>query len=118
MSDITAIRTWVESDEPEPEGGYDWPHPPIYVESAISGELRDRILAKLGRSGDDIQLRLVESEIEGGWSEFTVKTDYEIEVWLDRPGSEPERVWHRDMDGNAEAAMSAFLKWSETTERN
>jgi hypothetical protein len=108
MSDITMIRTWTGPDERSE--GSDWPAPPIYVESAITGELRSRILAKLGRDGT---LRLIEAEVEGGYSEFTIETDYPIEVWLDREGAEPERVWSREYDWTKESAMAAFLKWAE-----
>jgi hypothetical protein len=88
MSDITKIREWVDADEPEPEDGWDWPHPPVNVESLATGDLRAAILAKLGRPADDsCEVRLMESEIEGGWSEFTIETDYEIEVWSTRTAS-------------------------------
>jgi hypothetical protein len=118
MSDITLMRQWVESDQPEPEDGWDWPSPPIHAESSVTGELRTQILVKLGRADRDQAVRLIESEIEGGWSEWTAEIDYEIEVWIHEPGKDPERVWNRDTDWNAKDAMSAFLKWAVTTERN
>ena len=110
MGDITKVREWIDSDEPEPEGGYDWPHPPICIESAVTGELRGRILDKLGRLGEGLRVRIIELEVEGGWSEFTIETDYYIEVWIDSDGREPEKVWERDT-WSASDTMAAFLKW-------
>jgi hypothetical protein len=106
MSDITKIREWVDSEEAEPEGGWDWPTPPVNVESLISGDLRARILAKLGRADDGCEVKLAETEIEGGYSEFTVDYDYEIAVWIGA-----ERVWRYDLAFSAEDSMAAFLRW-------
>ena len=104
MGDITKVREWVDSDEPEPEGGYDWPRPPICIESVVTGELRLRILARADKAAGSV--RLIESEVEAGWSEFTPETYYPIEVKVDG-----ETVWERDVDFSAETAMAAFLKW-------
>ena len=106
MSGITKIREWVDSDEPEPEGGWDFPAPPVNVESLISGDLRARILAKLERADDGCEVKLVETEIEGGYSEFTREYDYEIAVWIGE-----QRVWHHDASWTAEDSMAAFLNW-------
>lgn len=111
MSDITKIREWLDTDEPEPGHGWDWPAPPICIESAVSGDLRASILAKLGRSASDpAEVRIIEMEVEGGWSEFTVETDYQIEVWLHAPG-QSQRLIEFDCQWSREDALARFLRW-------
>ena len=114
MSDIIKIREWLDTEETEPEDGWEWPHPPICVESRIEGDLRAAILAKIGRPADDTaEVRIVESEIEGGWSEFTVEVDHDIEVWL-HEGRQAQKVFDAT-DWTADASMAAFLKWAAPT---
>lgn len=112
MSDITKIREWIDTDEQEPEHGWEWPHPPICVESRVTGDLRDRILRKIGRDTDDaVEVRIIELEIEGGYSEYTVEHDFDIEVWL-HEGRQSQKVW----DSTAwsyDRAMADFIKWTE-----
>lgn len=108
MSDIIKIREWIDSDEPEPADGWDWPHPPVYIESRIVGNLRRDILAKFDRNEDDAcEVRIIEGEIEGGYSEYTSEMDYSIEVWLDE-GRQSQKVREFDSYSNP---MPAFLAW-------
>lgn len=116
MSDIVKIREWVDDEgregERDSEDGYDWPAPPEYVESSVEGELRLAVLRKIGREDDtDATVRIIEGAIEGGWSEFTVEMDYDIEVWVDH-GRQSQRVFQADgyHDGGA---LADFLRWAE-----
>jgi len=112
MSDIIKLREYVDSDDPEPKDGWEWPHPPICIESRIEGDLRARILANLGRPADDVcEVRIIESEIEGGWSEFTVEVDYDIEVWI-HEGRQAQRVWET-AGWDKDWTMAEFLRWTE-----
>ena len=115
MSDIIKVREWVDSDEPEPADGWEWPHPPVCIESRVEGQLRAHILAKLGRPTDDTAtVRIVESEIEGGYSEFTVEVDYDIEVWID-DGGQSQRVFDT-MTWSRDSSLAAFLAWATPTD--
>lgn len=116
-SDITKIREWEDVDGHElydpadPDSGYRWPGPDQCIESRISGALRQQILRNLGRAPDDTcDIRLVERTIEGGYSEFTVEHDYEIEVWV-QEGRQAQRVWSNDSIFNR-STMAAFLDWA------
>lgn len=110
MSDITKVREWRDTDETEPEGGWEWPAPPVCIESVVTGELRQRILARAGQAHG--RVRIVESEVDGGYSEYTVETYYgRLAVWLDQVGEEPMMIWGVDAEWAAENAMAAFLKW-------
>jgi hypothetical protein len=80
-----------------------WPYPTITIESEISGELRDRIIARTGLTG---RVTLLESEISGGYSEYTQETDYEIEVLIDG-----HHVWNDDYQWSTESAFGAFMTW-------
>lgn len=115
MSDIVKIREWVDSDEPEPKDGWEWPAPPSCVESRVEGALRAAILVRLGRPSDDpCEIRIVESEIESGWSEFTVETDYSIEVWVHSDRQE-QRVFEGNTYSN-DRMMAAFFEWAGVQE--
>ena len=113
MSDIVKIREWVDSDEPEPADGWEWPHPPICVRSRIQGDLRARILAKLGHPADSkAVVEIEESESEGGYSEYTIEEYHTIEVWVIE-GRQSQKVFSED-DYRGGSPMAAFLKWSES----
>lgn len=102
MSDIRKVRETYSKENP---GDWeDWPYPTVTIESEVSGELRAGILAKLGRSKGDVCL--VESEVSGGWSEWTQETDYEISVEIDG-----EKVWGDEYSPSKESALAAFLEW-------
>ena len=103
MSDITKVREWIDSGEPEPEGGYEWPHPPKFIESNVTGELRSLILKQIGQEDDGRPVRIIESEVEGGYSEYTVETDYGVEVWV--------RAWHTEFGYSPDSARRSFMQW-------
>ena len=114
---LTKIREWIDSDEPEPEDGWEWPHPPICVESRVGGNLRADILRRLGRPLDDeAEIRLVETEVEDGWSEFTPEVDHGIEVWV-HEGRRAQRVWDTDLHSDGDYAMTRFLAWTQEAAR-
>lgn len=100
MNDIARTSYYVGPGDPD-----EWPYPTITIESEVTGELRDKILAKTGRDGT---VTLLETEVSGGWSEYTPETDYNIEVLVD--GSS---VWQDTYNGSPGTAMGAFLKWVE-----
>lgn len=82
----------------------------------MTGALRATILAKLGHPHDsDAKVRIIEGEIEGGWSEFTSEIDYDIEVWVDDPG-QSQRVFGCT-DYSRSAPMAAFLQWAGPAEQ-
>ena len=107
---LVKIREWIDADGPEPKGGWEWPSPPEYVESRVEGSLRADILAKLGRPADDsCEVRIVEGVIEGGYSEYTVEHDYDIEVWI-HEGSQSQRVFETS-SWESDSSLASFLKW-------
>lgn len=113
MSDMVKIREWVDSDDPEPEDGWEWPHPPYCVESRVQGDLRSRVLTKLGRPVDDpCEIRLIERDCEGGWSEFTAESWFDLEVWV-HEGRQAQRVWETTDQWNQENGLAALLKWTD-----
>lgn len=93
MNDIIMISQEVAEGDPD-----EWPYPTITVESEIMGDLREKIFAKTGLRG---RVTLIESEVSGGYSEYTQETDYGIEVFIDGV-----HVWSDDYNG-----QSAFLRW-------
>jgi len=102
MSDITKIRETRTKDE----GDWDeWPYPTVEIESVISGELRSRILAVLGRKDDGSEMRLVEIQVSGGWSEFTQEDECEIGIKIGA-----ETIWKDDYNYSSESAMAAFMR--------
>lgn len=105
MSDITKISELRTKDG----GDWDkWPYPTVTITSAITGELRKRILAKLEIADNPgTEVTIEESEVSGGYSEYTQENDCSIRVMVD--GTEH---WQRgDMYGT-DGAMAAFMKWS------
>lgn len=112
-ADIVKIREWEDADEPMPEEGWDWPHPPYCIESRVEGDLRRRVLANVGRTADEpCEVRLIERECEGGWSEYTSETWFEMELWLDE-GRQSQRIWSTDYEWSQESGLAALLKWTE-----
>jgi hypothetical protein len=66
VSDITKVSELRSKDE----GNWDdWPYPTITITSRITGDLRSRILARLRLPDGEVILE--ESEVSGGYSEFT-----------------------------------------------
>lgn len=106
---LIEIRTYYDTDEVEPEDGWDWPAPPEVTEYRVESQMRADVLAKVGRPADDpAGVRLIHTCTEGGYSEYTVEHDYWIEVWVDDEG-QSQRVFERDVwDGNT---LPAFLAW-------
>lgn len=103
--DIIKIR---EERHKEDGGDWDdWPYPTITITSRVTGDLRTAILAKLDKVSGDVLIE--ESEVSGGWSEFTQETDYSVRVMVDG-----QERWRNDSEWSAENAMAAFLKWSGT----
>lgn len=117
--DLVKLREW---EEPDPEvhrreswdpESWAWPAPPTKVESRIEGRLRAEVLVRLGRPTDDpAELRLVEISAEGGFSEFTVETDFELELWI-HEGQQAQLVWSADWihAASSESVLSAFIRW-------
>lgn len=104
MSDIKKIREERTKDE---DGDWDeWPYPTITITSSISGDLRAAILRKLNMAEGNVIIE--ESEVSGGYSEYTQETDYGIRVMVDGQ----ERWKSSGIEWSAENAMAAFLKWT------
>ena len=102
MSDITKVRETRTKDD----GDWDeWPYPTVEIESVVSGELRSRILSVLGIEDDGQKIMLVETNVSGGWSEFTQETECGIEVRIDA-----ETAWKDEYNYSSESAMAAFLR--------
>lgn len=109
-TNLTLIREWLDTDEPEPEDGWRWPHPPEMVEFRVDGQMRSDVLAKIGRDpADPIEVRLVHGTITGGYSEYTVEMDYEIEVWL-HEDNQQQRIYQDDSYSD-EVGLPNFLRW-------
>ena len=83
----------------------EWPFPTVEIESVISGDLRSRILAKLGREDDGCEVRLVETAVSAGYSEFTQEDECSIEVKI---GSDV--AWSDEYAYSTESAMAKFLQ--------
>lgn len=56
-----------ETEDPDENQG-EWPYPNKYRTYRITGELADRVLAKAGTDGE---VTILETEISGGYSEYT-----------------------------------------------
>lgn len=70
----TVIHTW--SDSPAPGcSADDWPYPTSYTKSLITGELADRIKARLGVDAS-APVFITERCESGGYSEYTQEKDY------------------------------------------
>ena len=68
---FTLVEEWAD------EGEWEWPYPNQYKKSLIEGTLADLIRAKFGV---DAPVYITETEISGGWSEYTQETDFEFTV--------------------------------------
>jgi hypothetical protein len=70
----TKLMEW--TDPPEPgRSADDWPYPTTHVKYLISGELADRVRAKLGQPAET-PVVMTEDQESGGYSEYTQETDY------------------------------------------
>lgn len=110
---LTKVKEWIdiEGHERDEYGDWHWPDPPSFIESVAGGNLRADILRRLGRSDDEgLRVHLIESEITGGYSEYTVEMDYGVEVWL-HEGRQSQRVFESDMHYVEENAFAALMKW-------
>ena len=107
MSDITKIKVTRFKEDGEWD---EWPYPTIEITSRITGELRDKILKRIGREpSDTTEITIVESNISSGWSEFTQDNDYGIELFV---GAEWIRIC--DYETSVESAMSQFFTWVDS----
>jgi hypothetical protein len=98
MGDIRKV-----SETREKDGDWDaWPYPTVTIESVVSGGLRSRILAKLGRPADSPEVRLVEMRVSGGFSEYTQEDECAIEIRIGE-----QKAWEHESTG--EWAMAEFL---------
>lgn len=100
MSDIRKVREVREKDDGDWE---DWPYPILTIESVVSGGLRAIILARLN-APDTAEVRLIETCVSGGYSEFTQEDDYGIEVLADGASA-----WKHEYGTSAESSMARFL---------
>lgn len=72
------IREW--SDDPESGRDADgWPYPNYYTESLITGELADKIRARL-EAHPEAPVIFKETCESGGYSEYTQENDYTFEL--------------------------------------
>lgn len=123
-SDLSVLREWDDTNEPEPVDGWEWPRPPRITESIVEGQMRVDILNRIGASLDDTsKVRLIETHIEGGYSDATVEWSFDIEVWLDteplgptgRRAVETRRVWQHYDAYSTDSAIAALIKWVSQT---
>lgn len=102
MSDIEKIR---ETREKEGYGDWDeWPYPTVTVESRVTGDLRARILQVLEHADDQAEVRLIETYVSGGYSEYTQEDECEIEVKIG-----DSSAWKDEYNYSTESAMAKFL---------
>jgi hypothetical protein len=109
VGDITRVREWLDTDEEEPMPGWGWPHPPICVESAVTGELRAVILRKAGLADVGQSVQIIETAVEGGYSESTCETLCDIEV---RVSGVPKPVFKEENALGGDSAMARFMNWA------
>ena len=102
MSDIRKVRETLTKDEGDWE---EWPYPTVTIESVVSGELRSRIFAVLGRADDGAEVRLVETKVSAGYSEYTQEDECEIEVKIGT-----ETAWKDDYNYSSESAIASFMR--------
>lgn len=106
MRDIRKVRATQEKDGDWEE----WPYPTETIESVVSGDLRARILRILERADDGTEVRLIETNVSGGYSEYTRETECDIEV---RIGGDV--AWKYEDSLSNESAMTKFLaKFAES----
>lgn len=75
QTNSTKLMEW--ADPPEPgRSADDWPYPTRHIKSIISGELADRVRARLGQPSDTPVI-LTEDIESSGYSEYTQETDYQ-----------------------------------------
>lgn len=101
MNDIRKIRQTETKDDGDWE---EWPYPTVEIESVISGDLRSRILTKLERADDGCEIRLIETSVSGGYSEYTQEDECSIEVKIDT-----ETVWKAETF-STESATARFME--------
>jgi hypothetical protein len=105
MSDITKIKEQRSKDD----GDWDeWPYPTVTITSLVTGDLRTAILAKLNMPPDALGvITIEESQVSGGYSEYTQEDDCAIRVMID--GRER---WKHESAFSMKSAMAAFIKWT------
>lgn len=102
----TVIHEW--SDAPEDgRDADDWPYPNHYIKSLITGELADRIRARLGQP-DETPVFITETHISGGYSEYTQENDYEHTINCGAEVVELAAGW----DSNG---LNKLIKWLDQT---
>lgn len=70
----TKLMEWTDAPEPG-RSADDWPYPTTHVKYIITGELADRVRAKLGMD-PEVPVLMTEDQESGGYSEYTQETDY------------------------------------------
>jgi hypothetical protein len=107
MSDITKVREWTDTDghEADEYGNYDWPYPTEVVESRVTGDLRDKILART--DCDEGEVLIIERVVSGGYSESTQENDYEFDVTIDGVTVWTSSQW------SDEKNLAAFITWAD-----
>lgn len=75
---VTPVRQW--TDEPAPgQSSDDWPYPTEHIQFLVTGELADRVKARLGEPSE-AAVFLTEDRISAGYSEYTQETEFEFEI--------------------------------------
>ena len=99
--DITKIR----EERSKEDGDWDeWPYPTVDITSRITGELKDKILKLTGDSEGEVTL--VETEVSGGYSEYTQEDEHSIRVLIGK-----RQVWCAPYEMSGDRAMARFLAW-------
>ena len=105
MGDIRKVSETRSKDD----GDWDeWPYPTVTIESEVTGELRSKVIAAAGGEPVPGRVIITETEVSGGYSEFTQETEYGIEVRIDGAS-----VWKDEYNMDSETAMSAFMRWAK-----
>jgi hypothetical protein len=100
MSDIRKVAESYHKDN----GDWDeWPYPTLTIESIITGKLRTHIL-NIYSLEDTAEVYLIETQVSGGYSEFTKEDECSIQVQVDGI-----IVWDSIYHMNKESAMAKFL---------
>ena len=106
--DNSGLRIIREYEDHLDEGKeYEWPWPTKYTESAVDGDLAERVQRIAGSDGP---VTLTTAEVSGGWSEYTAENTYDFELKCDG------KTLFSHEDSWSSNGLSHLLEWLDKQE--
>jgi hypothetical protein len=107
MNDIIKIRELHVKTSNNFVGWTEWPYPTVITTSLITGDLKEKILKKIGPSDGTItDMFLVETYNSCGYSEYTQEDEYNIDVEYQN-----KVIIHINYEYTSEGVMAQFMRW-------